>query len=795
MRRLLCIFLILSLLVAYIPATSRSEEKTIPYSLLENAAKKISADTDFSKYSAKRGNDYSYGIPAPLSEGQGAVIGNFLPIRYIMVENGGDSQAMYTLIYKGDSSILNDPNFDDEPVAYDKKDFTRATTLRQYTTWFNTTGTELGTYTVLTFTVVNNSQIVESTAAYVEIYVLNKSIPLQGYTLTNVDTGETVTKVNLSYPKEGCYSVSRIPSITTDTSEISYSVDSDSSLEVQAYHGLFFFYPKDFGRTVLQMGNASVKLTTTIDVCMDDLGHVYQNEHIRDASKYGYGCSIHSCHKCYFAYVQYDKTLQQAFKDFNDVLFNEWYYQEVQTAVHMGLFNGLSAEKFGPGDTMTRAMLVTVLWRYAGKPIAEITTEFSDVPKGQWYSNAVTWAAEKGIVTGMGNGRFAPNDTITREQMATILYRFAEQIELDTSARAELTQFNDGHLVSPWATDALQWAVAEGIIGGSLTNGILSVLPANGATRAQVAAVLVRTLEKLPKPYYEIEIPDCAVKGQGVSKDYLWTVYEDGTLVLEKNSGTEPTAWTWYNYRFDIKCVKVLQGVEYVGSLKELPALKEVILADSVYSVSSNAFQNCTALESVRFPDTLRIIGSYAFENCTSLKSIELPKNLGGLGDYCFAKCTSLTELRLPDGLQSSIGGTGSFSGCTALETVTLGKGIDAVSQLMFQGCTALRTVEFATGITTLQYNSFADCISLEEVVLPVQLQRFYDSAFAGCTRLRKVTILNPYVQLATHNKDNTGNPVYSAPFDSDCEIYGYTGSTAQELAKHFGNRFYPIDK
>lgn len=797
MKRLLCMFLILSLLLVYVPAAPGEESQSIPYSVLENGAKKIAQDTNFSPYSAKRDTAYSYGIPAPLSDGQAAVVGRSLPIRYIMVENGGSNQALYTLIYEGDSSILDDPNFDGEPVAYGTKAFTTSTTIREYTAWFDTTGCKIGTYTVLSFTMVNNTQIVENSAIYTEIYVVDKEIPLQGYVLTDVETGKQVKEINLRYGEERSYALGRVPTITTDTGDPDVGKDYNSPIVMENYFGLISLYGSRMGKTSIYIGDNKIGLSVPVSVCVDNAGHKYQKELVREASKNVEGSTIYSCEKCYFAYVQFQDNLATVFNRFKDVSANEWYAPEVRKAVEMGLFNGLSAEKFGPTGTMTRAMLVTVLWRYAGKPIAEKTPDFTDVPGGQWYSDAVAWAAENGIVTGVGKGRFSPDGTITREQMATILYRYAVMLELDTSARGELSQFADAHEISSWSKDALQWAVAEEIIGGSRSSEGLFILPANGATRAQVAAVLVRTIEKLLTSYYEIPLPDCGVKAQGATTVQVWTLYEDGTLVIEKNQGTEPTNSSWRDYRNEIKTLKVMQGIEQVGSFNALPALKEVILADSVNYIYAEAFKNCTALETVRLPDSLGYIEYSAFENCTSLKTLELPKEISYLDWACFAGCTSLTELRLPDGFRLSnhggMNGQGSFKGCTALEKVVLGKGCDVVSIAMFSGCTGLTNVTFASGVTHIDSNAFSECTALEEVVLPEQLQSFVDTAFRGCEGLKKVTILNPCLQLLGYSHDSSGKPVYNTPFPAGCEIYGYAGSTAQELAEQFGYTFHPI--
>ena len=183
---------------------------------------------------------------------------------------------------------------------------------------------------------------------------------------------------------------------------------------------------------------------------------------------------------------------------FRDVSPTAWYAGAVDYAVSNKLMNGMGGGKFEPNGSMTRAMLVTVLWRYAGSP-AEGTNGFSDVPNGDWYTQAVAWASKNGVVNGVGNGRFDPNGKITREQMAVILFRYANQQGINTGKRGDFGKFADANRVSSYAVDALQWAVAEGIVGGSSEGGKLLLNPQGNATRAEVATILMRFLENVMK--------------------------------------------------------------------------------------------------------------------------------------------------------------------------------------------------------------------------------------------------------------------------------------------------------
>ena len=177
---------------------------------------------------------------------------------------------------------------------------------------------------------------------------------------------------------------------------------------------------------------------------------------------------------------------------FLDVASNAWYHDAVYAAVELGLFNGVTANTFNPDGSMTRAMLVTVLWRLSGSPAAG-SSDFADVAKGSWYAEAVAWASREGIVNGISADEFAPDNNITREQMAAMLYRYAKYMGLSTSYKADLSAYADADSISDYAKDAMAWAVGAGLINGVTAT---TLNPAGSATRAQVATILVRFVEK-----------------------------------------------------------------------------------------------------------------------------------------------------------------------------------------------------------------------------------------------------------------------------------------------------------
>ena len=177
---------------------------------------------------------------------------------------------------------------------------------------------------------------------------------------------------------------------------------------------------------------------------------------------------------------------------FTDVRTNNWFAGAVEYVVNNGLFSGVSDTSFAPNDPVTRGMLVTVLWRAAGEPSASASA-FADVPADAWYAKAVAWANVNGIVQGYDASTFAPDDRITREQLAAIFQRYAGFKGMETSGRGDLSQFGDTGALSNWAQEGVSWAVGAGLISGK-GDGVLD--PQGATTRAEAAAILQRFLEK-----------------------------------------------------------------------------------------------------------------------------------------------------------------------------------------------------------------------------------------------------------------------------------------------------------
>jgi hypothetical protein len=188
-------------------------------------------------------------------------------------------------------------------------------------------------------------------------------------------------------------------------------------------------------------------------------------------------------------FVETEAPVGEPFLDVNE---GDWFYDAVAYAYENGLMDGVGGNRFAPNSATTRAQLVTILYRLEGQPAVSGDLPFTDVEAGTWYTNAVVWAAQNGIVNGVGDDTFAPGNDLTREQLVTILYRYAETKGYDVSASADLAGYPDGEEIQAYAREAMAWAVAENIIQGMEDD---TLKPAGNASRAQIATILMRFCE------------------------------------------------------------------------------------------------------------------------------------------------------------------------------------------------------------------------------------------------------------------------------------------------------------
>lgn len=179
---------------------------------------------------------------------------------------------------------------------------------------------------------------------------------------------------------------------------------------------------------------------------------------------------------------------------FSDVTSSDWFFEDIAAAYQLGLMNGVSTYEFAPKAPLSRAMVAAMLYRMAGSPAAYYGgRQFTDGADGKWYSSVIRWASQMGIVTGFQDGSFRPNENVTRVQLAAMLFRFAQYQSRDIQGRGDLNSYQDSSSVQAWAKEAIQWAVAKGLISGKPG---ARLDPSGSATRAEAAAVLVRFLRQ-----------------------------------------------------------------------------------------------------------------------------------------------------------------------------------------------------------------------------------------------------------------------------------------------------------
>ena len=188
---------------------------------------------------------------------------------------------------------------------------------------------------------------------------------------------------------------------------------------------------------------------------------------------------------------------------YTDAKPTEWYHDGVHFVLESGYMSGYGGKLFGPNDSTTRAMAATIIWNMAGKPKSEAKISFTDVENGKWFTEAIRWAAGVGVITGYtdavtGELIFRPDDNVTREQLAAMMYRYAQVAKVDVSAGKDtnILSYDDAFSIGSWASEALQWAVGSGLIGGRTAS---TLDPKANATRAEVATVIWRYATKLAK--------------------------------------------------------------------------------------------------------------------------------------------------------------------------------------------------------------------------------------------------------------------------------------------------------
>ena len=261
--------------------------------------------------------------------------------------------------------------------------------------------------------------------------------------------------------------------------------------------------PASHGAVQASAATAAAREKITLTVTPED-GWQFDTMQITDRNEKTVSYTRQEDGKYSFVMPASDVTVTAQFKDgtltppedtqpgdnpFKDVKEDDWFSPYVKDVVERGLMNGIGDDQFGPMLPFSRAMLAAVLYRMAGSPAVEERASFSDVSESAWYADAVSWAAKNQIIFGYSDGKFGPNDPVTREQMATMIWRFAKYQGLDVSASADLSGYQDAGSISKWALEAMRWANAVGLMNGRSAD---LLVPTGELTRAEAAAILSR---------------------------------------------------------------------------------------------------------------------------------------------------------------------------------------------------------------------------------------------------------------------------------------------------------------
>lgn len=454
---------------------------------------------------------YNQLLPHLTTIGQGAVTGTTMTLRYTLYSFGASNQKCNSWIYYGTAD-------DGECVATADNWYSTSIGTQNWTLSWYTGSNIAGSYTAYSFTTyyyAGSWHIKDTTIMKTPIFLSNTAMPIKSITFYDNDIKSAVTNVTLTLGADDSYWVESDPSLTTDDKGFELTCSDSSVLKVENANGSVDVEAVGPGTATItaQCGAHKAYLTVTVPHTCQYTSKTYAPT-CTEAGYIKYTCTI--CGKSYTESTgapalghQFDgetcvrcgaptwcpdaKTCPSA--KYSDINTSYWYHKGVDYAIANGLMNGTGSGKFEPNAPMTRAMLVTVLRRDNGST-SKYPNNYSDVLNNVWYTDAIAWASYYGIVNGTGDGKFEPDANVTREQLATILYRYAKKAGVDNTARTDLSAFPDSESVSPWAAEAMQWAVAEGIITGSEEHGKVYLQPQGNATRAQVATILMRFIDK-----------------------------------------------------------------------------------------------------------------------------------------------------------------------------------------------------------------------------------------------------------------------------------------------------------
>ncbi len=459
-----------------------------------------------------------------------------------------------------------------------------------------------------------------------------------------------------------------------------------------------------------------------------------------------------------------------ASEGFSDVSEKFWGYEDIKWASDEKLMVGTSDLTFSPNLEMTRAMLASVIWRYQGSPASAQPSAFTDIKRDFWYTDGIDWAAENGIVFGMSETKFAPDNPITREQFAAILYRYASTLAIDTSAMADLSSFADHGNVSTWARKAMEWAVAQNLIYGIETADGDMLSPTGNTTRAQTAAILHR-FNKLVKCVDEKEheivvdparAATCVDTGltegshcKGCGKVYVAQEEIPATGHSNETVPGKDASCTEAGFTEAVKC-SVCDFVSVEASVIEATGhtfsdwavtLEPTFATDGSEArvCSTCGFEETNTLEKTVPPHgTEVIIGEYKYTYYTS-HATGAPEGWNAEVTDKTKTCYSAPETYVYDRPVTQLYKT--YSGCSELTELPAIPETVSVLYNTYKNCKALACApEISDNVTNMTF-AFSGCSSLEETpYIPAGV--ILKGTFKNCSALTQMPDISEAVNI-----------------------------------------------
>ena len=417
-------------------------------------------------------------------------------------------------------------------------------------------GMKAGTYLVVYYSSYGagkDLEIIQDTMKMSYVYLTNTELPMKRsfFSDASVPGYPEVKKICVARGFNGVtsYFLRFDPERTTDYRFGQYCSPNIDMLEAESFGGFLMLNAKVYCTLEVLADGGGNGLTISVEVCTDDQGHDYEKvvsqeptcteegHYFNKCAKCGYSVSgssipalghswdagtitkeeteeawgekLYACTRCGATKTAFYHTCPGAiFKDMPTD--DNWSHRGIDYCVKNQLMNGMGNNLFQPFGNTTRAQLITVLWRMAGAPEPESEAPFVDLVEGSFFEKAVKWGYENGIVKGISETKFSPSSLVTREQMATFFYRYADKIlKADVSDRMKLETFPDNDRISDYSVDCLSWACAVGLINGVPNGSVTYLQPKSGATRAQIATVLMRFCENIVPEIPETpEVPE-----------------------------------------------------------------------------------------------------------------------------------------------------------------------------------------------------------------------------------------------------------------------------------------------